>query len=237
VNAYEISAEWEVGKEEDDSIQGIFINYDSDLASSIFSTSIILAGKAQDSSWVNETISEIEEQIERTIQRDLIYRIKSLPFFTSIATLAICILVLVGSLAIMKTSEENMNRLGLSLEDKKQLIELKKSVETTEQKIDFIYSVLVNSVKEKDRIKLFDSFSKPSTYFIITPMVVIILTFAYLIANCYPVYVFDIGDYGEYYRKIVERRKYLWSLLFSSLIIGIIANLFVFGISESILHK
>lgn len=66
---------------------------------------------------------------------------------------------------------------------------------------------------------------------LLVPALLTILSLAYLIKYCYPGSVFLWGDFIEHYNAIIERRKFVWNAIVISLLVGILGNLFVFGLS------
>jgi len=51
-----------------------------------------------------------------------------------------------------------------------------------------------------------------------------------MIAACYPWAVFVWGDIEQHYTALLARRKSLWTVIVSALIIGVLTNLFVASI-------
>ena len=67
--------------------------------------------------------------------------------------------------------------------------------------------------------------------FVIVPILASFASVMYLYVKCYPPAIFSWGDAEEWYKTLLSRRKTVWSFLYGSLILGIVANLFVFGLT------
>jgi hypothetical protein len=65
-----------------------------------------------------------------------------------------------------------------------------------------------------------------------SPVLVIVGSLLYLIGKCYPSAVFLWGDVGEWYERLVGRRRAVWQLVVGATLIGILSNLFVFGLAD-----
>jgi hypothetical protein len=230
----ELTIDWEIGKEEDVNYTNITLSYDSD---SYSSSSIFIGGKAINSTWLNETVAELEEQIDRTIPTGIIYKMKTMsPFdllrLVSYGSLAMLMVFMVVLLSVRGSLKENA--LELDSQNKAILLEKYKAAKTTEGKIDFLSELMAKAILEpKPEVNLAHYIYQPRTYFLVTPLLLVVLIFLYLFVRCYPPYVFEWGDWEGYHSKLIERRKYLWSLLVGSLLIGIVSNLFVYGLSDS----
>ena len=204
----------------------LMLHYTSDV---VYGRSIRMSGKSSSHSWLTETIGEVEEQVERCIPVGFVYRLKkyltefSWIIWGGIPVFAGTVLAVVAAFYSGGT---------ITYEVRNKLTELSKHVKTSDEKIDFIYKVLNEYLKSSHDVVLnFDFLLNVKFYLMIAPVVIISLTFEYLYLKCYPLYVFDWGDCGENYQKLIEKRKLLWTVIIGSMIIGVIANLFVLGLS------
>jgi len=211
----------------------IRLSYDGD-PSEIFGNSIEIEGSSQEFHWLNQTIGELEEQVERTIQSGIIYKIKKIPsslkmaFFILIVALALLIVV-----AIVMPGK--ITSLGIPEKTRDELLALSKNTESSDQKIDLLYRHMLSSLEKKTSpFGVKSAFYNPKLYFIGIPLVIFILSVVYLIMGCYPMHVFEWGDWEIHYRKLVEKRRTVWIVIVMSLIIGILANLFAFGLTDLI---
>jgi hypothetical protein len=103
------------------------------------------------------------------------------------------------------------------------------------EKIDFIFQYLWATLKTQKepgfRFSVGTLLVNPFFYVIGVPLIIIVATLMYLINVCYPKYVFEWGDFGDYYQSLVKRRAILWSGIILSPVVGIIGNLFVYGVT------
>ena len=124
----------------------------------------------------------------------------------------------------------------LPIDDVSKLIQLSKNVQTTEEKIDFLYQYRKLSLEARMRLARPDFiglFSNLRLYAIAVPILAILAMFIYMIKTCYPYYVYSWGDWEEYYEKLIERRKTIWTVIILAFVVGIISNIFMIGIFGS----
>jgi hypothetical protein len=112
-------------------------------------------------------------------------------------------------------------------------------VKTDSDKLNFIYQYLTATVQPKPSLvsTLKSYVSDTKTYLVGVPMLCAFLAAIVAFRWCYPLRVFVWGDYEEHYNKLVERRNFIWYSVIAALIIGILGNLFVFGVTTNMLSK
>lgn len=66
----------------------------------------------------------------------------------------------------------------------------------------------------------------------ILTVVILISLVAYVLSACYPKAVFHWGDAAEWHDRLIARRRTIWQVVVASLILGVLANLVVFGLSQ-----
>jgi hypothetical protein len=194
--------------------------------------------KSVDTGWGYELMSLLEEQVERTLQHSVVHRFKGSTSFELLVSLltvaglliAVMTLLIPGSRAKQDTmwlTQTDISELQKALDDssfitepqmwmadlyKRQIRNLSAPAESTFQKWVGDWRLL----------------------FIIAPALIILAVFIYLFSKCYPFAVFLWGDCEEWYEAILERRKMLWTVVVISMVIGVISNMFVFGLSAFI---
>lgn len=182
------------------------------------------SGSAQDGNWLQETMGAVEEQMERTIPNEIAYSINKSPQI-AIFFLGVLLIVLSNLLAPSKNSFAKFNDAT-----KSSLIELKKQTDTSEEKIDFIYSYLSATLDENEQSKKIDAlFKNPKTFLIGIPGLIFIASIFIAIYWFYPRNIFAWGDCGENFKNTIERRRFIWYGVVFSLAIGVLGNLFVIG--------
>lgn len=197
-------------------------------------TQICLRIQSENSKWANDTNSLIDEQIERTIQDGLMDKIAHRKWL--ILGVTVIFLFLLPSIIGFFSSKQNgwiqldssdINRIEAVLKD---------STFTATEKAAQIFLLnsekWINQQKVQKRGVFYRTFTNLNSLFIVIPILVVAVSFIYLIFFCYPTSVFLWGDVKEWFKKIVNRRKAVWSLIIFSMLIGILSNLFVLGLSK-----
>jgi uncharacterized membrane protein len=196
--------------------------------------------------WSNDLFAEVEEQIERTFVQNFIYKIKHqrLSEILVLLATALLFLALFVSMFIMPTSDsKKLQRNYLTASDIDLLQETSKNISTQSQKIDFLFDLhlrqLENLKKSHQGIdskffKQIGEFFDFKMILVFLPIIVVFLCIIYLFTRCYPGSIFLWGDYKEYYKTIIEKRKFVWNTIIIALITGVLGNLFVFGIARYI---
>jgi hypothetical protein len=67
-------------------------------------------------------------------------------------------------------------------------------------------------------------------WLVLSPVVIIAFAVFYLFKTCYPSAVLW-GDMEEWYGKLLRRRSIIWQVIVISMSVGILSNLFVFGLA------
>jgi hypothetical protein len=112
-----------------------------------------------------------------------------------------------------------------------------KEATTTNEKVEFLLELQsrqlerITSRQRNDVINIGPLLTSKNL-FIMLPLLIILVCIGYLGERCYPSSVFLWGDYEEHYNKLVSKRKTIWNVIIVSLMIGILGNLFVFGLSS-----
>ncbi|MFL6283088.1 MAG: hypothetical protein ACJ74Q_08080 [Pyrinomonadaceae bacterium] len=220
------------------------IDFDGELP-----TDISITIESQNTKWAMDTMSVAEEQVERTLQRGFMYKIRRLDIPILIALLAVLFsigLPLVLSLFSRSgdsteqplTTSSPMNTMWLTESDLKELEAKLRDNQalTNDQAADVLTRQLKNilaeqkSKEQKARLSSASVFRDWRLLLLISPIIIILIAFIYL-TRCYPPAVFLWGDAEEWYQILVNRRRNIWSLIIGAMLIGIISNLFVFGLS------
>lgn len=228
----ELSIEWEMGKEDDRAYTVVAVDYDSN-PHPMTGTSIFLSGKSPNFTWLNEMFAELEEQIDRTVPVGYMYRLKSLPYLYKLLIFMASFTLILGLISSFQSLSESKGAFQIAERDRALILQKAKDTNTTDEKINIIFDVITSSLMHCETDSRFWGYLKDAkTYFLLSPVVLVIFMFFYLYIRCYPSYVFEWGDIETYHLKLIERRKYLWSVIVGSLLVGILANLFVYGLSD-----
>lgn len=215
----------------------LHVHFDGDREVPVINVSV----EGETLQWSNESFAEIEEQTERTRESGWIYDLKSSKETSEFGFITMLIVTLAVIISFL-TIPSNLKRSSNEEIAKESLLNKIDSIKTTEEKIDFIFEatnqIILEGYKPKQEFSIdtllndfFNLFSNWKMFLVIIPLLLTIGILYYIIKNCYWLYGFIWGDIEEEFEKIVERRKTLWNILFGSLILGILSNLFVFGLS------
>jgi hypothetical protein len=71
---------------------------------------------------------------------------------------------------------------------------------------------------------------------VLLPLAIILGSFVYLLAKCYPPAVFVWGDAKDWYATLLQRRQQVWYVIILGLVIGLVANMGVFGLAGIVRH-
>lgn len=191
---------------------------------------IMLTVRGDKPTWVSETFSAAEEQIERTQERSILTRLAH-HNITSVLLMALTAIVLASFIAFSSSVVPTRltNSMWLSDED---LRELQLPQPDTKPKADEVLSRQIRNITEyrRQRQSLFGRVTQPRFILIVVPGLIVLGAFAYVYFMCYPQAVFLWGDAEDWYKKILNQRRLIWSSIIIALGVGILANLFLLGI-------
>jgi hypothetical protein len=196
-----------------------FISFDSDKFSNIrFSVS------GSNQKMVAEIFAEIEEQVERTLLRNWVYRYLKAEW-APLIPVAFILLAIPFLVSFMMANSSQA--LQLSRSDYAFLASKAMKTTSDHDKIDYLFELSRRGLKHT-RSQAFQGLELASwrTVFLLLPAVVIGLIISYTVVACYPWSNFAWGDYEDHYAELVGRRRTLWIAIAISLLIGIVANLF-----------
>jgi hypothetical protein len=199
-----------------------------------FPVDVTLNVLSTDYRWTSDVTSVAEEQVERTLQSSFWCRMRGSR--QSIFLLPILFgLMVSGAVSLFDPhSSDTLSRsMWLTHDD---IVAFDNTLATAkhltpEQVAEVVTRQLANLARVQQRGAFPVPFTDWRLLLIILPGAAAIVTFVYLIACCYPMAVFSWGDVEQWYQDLVTRRKTIWSVLIGSLAVGILANLFVFGLS------
>jgi hypothetical protein len=197
--------------------------------------------KSSNVRWANELFAEIEEQIERILVNSWIYKFKKAsknPIFNIglVATLTLIVAILIAFLFSPSGPSLRENDF-LSKSDIERILSLSQNAKTNDDKIGALFEYSVSRLKNMDKGQI-TSFNELINKFdlkfalILSPLIIIIISFYYMFRYCYPGSMFLWGDYKEYYNTLLSKRKMVMNTIIITMLIGIIGNLFVYAFSK-----
>lgn len=213
---------------------------------------VYLRISSSDAKWANQFFAEIEEQIERTMQNSWIFKLKyqfsDILWNAILAGVVVAVTTGMITALLLKPSEKKYqaNKEFLTTAQIESLSVHSKQINDIDEKIDFLFEIHKQQIENLNKVNVSKdnrwSQLKSSiqgvlnlrTLFMILPFLIILGCMVYLFRFCYPHAVFNWGDYGEHYTKILSKRKNLWTVVVIAILVGIVANMFVLSISEFI---
>jgi hypothetical protein len=216
-----------------DSQHSISVNFDGQPPADV---SVLV--RSNNGVWTGETLSVVEEQIDRMLQRGamefLSYK-RGSPFFT----LVIVTLMSLGSALLITRGFDRpgwhlADRMWLSDQDLRELEPIATNPALAKDHLAEVLSRQIGNVLRDRRAEasVWVSVTRWRSILIFAPALVIALAFLYLLFKCYRSAVFPWGDAEEWYKSITNRRRFIWSAMIASLLVGILGNLFVFALSS-----
>lgn len=184
--------------------------------------------------WLKEAEMALNEQLERTIPSNTMYRLKAW-YSKYIAPLAfalgpvLVLFITVGCISILVGKK--VLPIGIPLEMIDEFRAMAGVAQTDTEKLNFIYQFLSSSIpQEKASSSSAHIFRSVSFYKVFLPLVVIGAALYFLI-KCYPMRVFVWGDYASHYQTLVERRKTLIQGVILAMVVGLLTQYFGEGMS------
>jgi hypothetical protein len=183
-----------------------------------------LVSAAREPAWANRTLSEVEEQVERTLQRPPQFLI------TMVVVLAVSFVVGIvsqfGNIRSEPRTDDILRAMWLNdrdIERLEQIVEQNRTI--TDEELREIVTRQLRNVLEDEKPK---PRARPAgirqAIFVLLPLG-ILLGCSIVLLNSYPGSVFKWGDEIERHAAIVQRRNAIWNIFIGIFIIGAVANL------------
>jgi hypothetical protein len=206
------------------------VRFDSDKHDNV---SLLVA--SADTTWASRLFGELEEQVERALAPTWMHRIRKIEIITLLLMLVISFLMFAS---ILRLSNIGVESTAFSPSVVQQLSTQASHADTPNEQLQFIFEVQRRAVLRDNEASAqlksifwpFASFGLRSMLLAL-PVLLVAGSFVYMIVYLYPWAVFNWGDFEEHYRSLVGRRRGVWTLVIFALIVGIIGNLFVLGLS------
>jgi hypothetical protein len=209
-----------------------WIGVDFDAGAAYFPIAIV--AESDNLGWMQETVGALEEQVERTIPTDFAYSLRTISSSFPIVSLgAFLVVVSIFASLLLRASEVTKSALGVSEKATEQLRTVAGNVKTDSDKIDFVYRYLSATVQpQPSELSFFERYlTDYRSYLVVVPLLVAIVSVVVALGWFYPSHVFVWGDYEEHYNKLIERRRLIWYGVIVALIIGVLGNFFVLGVT------
>jgi hypothetical protein len=182
----------------------------------------------EDSKWANETLSAVEEQVERTLQNGFMYQLRRSP-----GTLLFIVPMLLGvasiSVAIVLANRDSSQTMWLTSANLKALkTTLAHDPVLSSDDIAKIWTYQIRNLlaSQASNAPLWNW----RLVFALAPVLIVSASLIYLMFACYPMAVFDWGDARDWYEQLRNRRQNVWYVVIVGVLIGLIVGMAVFGL-------
>jgi len=206
------------------------IRYDSDDRSNV---SVFVASTNR--KWVDVLFSEVNKQVRRTLQTSTVYRVFKTASFKLMSIVAT--LILSTSLATWAGSRASSDGSHLSGTQVASLLREADSARGSDlRKTQFLFDYLVSELRGQaaNQPPSIASLFRLKPLAIALPILVVVGCAVIAIVWFYPWAVFAWGDCEQIHDRAVTTRRFLWGTVILSLVIGIVGNLFVWGLIGSL---
>jgi hypothetical protein len=188
---------------------------------------VAVSVRSNQAGWASRTLSEVEEQVERTWQRNL----QSILALAALIACALFVLVALfvsfsgGNLAFRQSlNDSDLDRL-------EQILNLNRTM-TDEEEREITTRQYRNILEDRRPKQSPQKGGRRRLVFIGVPFLVLLVCGFTLLLTCYPRAVFLWGDESERYANVLHRRKVLWGVIIAVTITGVASNLFIRGVDS-----
>lgn len=182
--------------------------------------------------WASQTLSEVEEQIERTWPHDTGHT-TSLIMLMVVLVVALVFLVTYSLFRAPYNGPRN-ETWWLSSSDAERIQGMLKDhpVLTDEQLREISTMQMRNLLGLARPQNVVDANDVRRLLFLGVPVCVVIGCIVVLLATCYPAAVFLWGDEVHRYTGILQRRKTVWNVVIGVAVVGVLANFLFEGVAS-----
>jgi hypothetical protein len=189
------------------------------------STGIAVSVRSEDAGWAGRTLSEIEEQVERT----------RLPYLPAILVL-LGVLILLGLLAMQflpfAVRVDRVQTMWLRDADLDRVEKiLGQDNEITDDESKEIMSMQLKNVLDQRATNSPGAMRRGQWMFFVA-MAVVLASAVVLFTTCYPSAVFLWGDEVERHADILNRRRVAWTIIMGVMIVGVLSKAFYEGVQS-----
>lgn len=184
--------------------------------------------------WASSTLSEIEEQVERTWPQDR--GLTTLLVVAALSLLALLVIVIAASSGGLQPGlpPDIVRPMWLRSADLDRVEAITKGNRTiTEEELRDIASRQLRNVLDEYRPS-----RKPGKWkarpLVLggVPLTITLIAAIWLLARCYPSSVFLWGDEVGRYAKVVQQRRVGWNVIILGMVVGVLAGLLAVGVTS-----
>jgi hypothetical protein len=196
--------------------------------SNVSDTKVVAVSVRSDAAgWASRTLSEVEEQVERTwLQHN--------PFVVILIGLFLAVLLLLASQFLSFRSEPRSDEMWLSASDFDRIEAILRQEPTlTDDSLREIATMQLRNIVDFHRpSRAITTDQIRSGRFLAVPLVVVLACIVVLLTTCYPSEVFLWGDEIERYARIQQRRKTIWTIIVGVTLVGVLSRLLFEGVAS-----
>lgn len=175
--------------------------------------------------WASRTLSELEEQVERTWQNYL------QPVLALLGILSIALVVLASQFISFRPGPQGSTfwLRGPDLDRIEALVGQGRTL--TDEELREVATMQLRNLLDVERPKA--SLQRDGTrrlLLVALPLVVVLACIMTLLLTCYPKAVFLWGDEVDRYKRMLQRRSVVWGVIASVVGIGLLSKLFSEGV-------
>jgi len=191
---------------------------------------ILIIVRSDSPGWASRTLSDVEEQVERTRFEDIGQRGALVAI---VVLLLLLLLALVGGpfLPSSPTSERTMWLREADIDRLEEM--LSPGAVLTEEQVREITTMQLRNVLNDERPKVHLKVrSWKEISFVFIPLVAIVASAMYLLLVCYPKALFLWGDAAGRYETLKQTRTLLWSIIIGTVFVAVLTNVFKEGLTS-----
>ena len=187
---------------------------------------IRLYARSVDVAWLTETMGALEEQAERCMPTDLGYKVRKHVWMIGF----VVFIVTGGAIALVfdrsRAQSPRLSEAELSL-----LKTSATAAHSDSDKIEVMFRFIKATLEAtRPTSDVWRYVTDIHTYLAAVPLLIAGGASLFAVLKYYPYRAFVWGDYGDCYRRMLERRRSVWLGIVVALAIGILANLFIIGL-------
>jgi hypothetical protein len=191
---------------------------------------IAISVRSEAVGWPSRTLSELEEQVERTWLRYL----QPLLLLSGLLVGALVLLLSQLPLSFGPTTQDVIRAMWLrdhDLDRIDQLLSQDRSI--SDEELREITRRQLRNILDDQRPKRSSQTGRTRQMVcLVIPLVIVVACGLVLLITCYPKAVFLWGDELERYTNLLQRRKTLWGIIIGVPVIGLLANLLIIGVAS-----
>jgi hypothetical protein len=193
-------------------------------------TNVAISVRSDDGAWATRTLSEVEEQVERT----WIHRSWPIGSLVVLIGLLLVALMLLTFPLLIRPEPPSANTLWLKTSDVKRIEGmLGNHPMLTDEDLREIATMQLRNVLglSPPPASSVPANQVTRTLFLVVPLFVVLACVLVLVTTCYPRAVFLWGDEVERYADTIQRRKLIWNIIVGVTVVGVLSKFFFEGLS------